>query len=668
MPIQTAFNAGELTPQIFGRPDLVKYKNGLRRMTGFICMPHGPATRRPGTVFVAEAKHHDKRCRLVPYQFNVEQAYIHEYGDLYTRFYTDGWQIITAPSTPYEIVTPFTEAQVDDLDFASSADTIYIVNPYHTQKTLVRLAHDNWTLADITFINAPTEWNATDGYPRCISFNNDRLWSGGSPGYPQRLWASEIGIYTSHSVSVPLVDTDALDLTLGAKQANAIQWLAAGRKFSVGTSDGEYWLTSGTGDGAITPTSKDAPIGSFDGCCHVKPVMAANGLIFLLRHQKLVKELKYAYSKDAFEGEEMSQIAEHLLRNRKIIAWCFQREPYRVLWCACDDGTLLGLTYYPEHEVFGWHRHPIGGDGKVESLACIPGTNEDEVWLSVRRTIGGTTKRYIERLHETFTGDDTTDAFFVDSGMTFDSRQNVDSLTYASPGVFNKVAHGLTNGTSFTVRSEDLEVAGEEALLTLHNERFTVANATVDTFEALDEDGVAVDLTAYKTVVSATVAENHTVYTGIDHLEGESVVVLADGAPFGPFVVASGTITLDYAASVVHVGYSFLSEIETFPPEQIDQQTGHAKLGLLKNITHIVFQLHKTLGLKYGTCDLSWFDEYQFSSDTVPAGQAAPLLDGFTDKIAFNDKDRQEPTIRAWQDDPLPCTILAIHSFVEWSE
>ncbi|MCK5602580.1 hypothetical protein KAR91_11940 [Candidatus Pacearchaeota archaeon] len=815
MPVQTSFNSGELSPQIYGRPDLAKYANGCRTLRNMICLSHGPATRRSGTVFVSAVKDHSKKVKLVDYKFSVEQAYIFEFGEDYIRYHMDGWKIVEKTmvitgatqanpvvitftgDTPvngevgtingvqgmvelnsvdqytvanvsgstfelsgvdgtaftaytsggtvekyYETTTTYTEAELEDLDFASSFDTIYIAQPEHPQHTLVRSGHTDWAFAEWTHcagpftpendtdttldpsgvdgsisiaasadvfaatdisrivainysgswgiaritaftdarnVDAEVEvkfgaataqtawklgiWSGTAKWPRAVSFYNDRLWWAGSPGYPQTLWGSSIGLYTCHLISDPVVDDDALSLTLGSKEANAIQWLSSGSKFAVGTTGTEHWLTSASGSGAITPTSKAAPVGSHDGCSKVKPVMAANAMLFLMTHKKILKELKYSYEADSFKGDELTTIAEHLTRNNTIIDMAFQREPYRVIWCVRDDGKLLGLTYYPEHEVYGWHVHELGGDGAAESVSVIPGDNEDEVWLAVKRTIDGSTKRYIEKLHETFKGVDTTDAFFVDSGLTLDNRQDIDSITHADPGVINLVAHGYTDGDSITIRSIDAEITGEEDLLSLNNERFEVAHKATDTFQLHDIDDEDVDLTAYKQVVSATVAENVTVISGLHHLEAESVAILVDGAPHPEKTVSDGSITLDSSASVIHVGLGFESELETFPPERIDPKS--QELGEIRRITNVIVQLYKTLGMKISNSSKSWTYDYEFSSDNVPHGQPAPLFDGFTDDISFDDGQSREPTVVITQDEPLPMTVLAIHQTVE---
>ena len=89
-PIQNSFNAGELSPQLKGRPDLEKYKNGCEILENFLPQISGPARKRPGTRFVAEVKDSADVTRLLPFEYSSSQAYVLEFGDLYIRFYLDG--------------------------------------------------------------------------------------------------------------------------------------------------------------------------------------------------------------------------------------------------------------------------------------------------------------------------------------------------------------------------------------------------------------------------------------------------------------------------------------------------------------------------------------------------------------------------------------------------
>lgn len=86
-PIQTSFNAGELSPKLEGRVDINRYGAGLQIMENFIAEVQGGAARRPGTRYVAPVRYPGKQTYLLPFQYSTEQAYILEIGDLYVRFY-----------------------------------------------------------------------------------------------------------------------------------------------------------------------------------------------------------------------------------------------------------------------------------------------------------------------------------------------------------------------------------------------------------------------------------------------------------------------------------------------------------------------------------------------------------------------------------------------------
>ena len=77
------FTAGEITPKLSGRTDLGRYDNAAQTIENFLVAPHGGLTRRPGTRFVREVKTSSAQTRLISFQFNVEQAYILEFGNQY---------------------------------------------------------------------------------------------------------------------------------------------------------------------------------------------------------------------------------------------------------------------------------------------------------------------------------------------------------------------------------------------------------------------------------------------------------------------------------------------------------------------------------------------------------------------------------------------------------
>jgi len=102
----TNFTGGELSPRLDGRNDLAKYSSGCKTLQNMIVYPHGSASRRPGTNFVAEVENSAEKTRLIPFEFSTTQTYILEFGDQYIRFYKDGGAILESNKT----ITGITQA------------------------------------------------------------------------------------------------------------------------------------------------------------------------------------------------------------------------------------------------------------------------------------------------------------------------------------------------------------------------------------------------------------------------------------------------------------------------------------------------------------------------------------------------------------------------------
>jgi len=151
----TNFTGGELSPRLDGRNDLAKYSSGCATLENLVVYPHGSAARRPGTTFVCAVKNSTKKTRLIPFEFSTTQTYMLEFGDQYIRFYKDNGQILASANNPYEISTPYLEAELFDLKFAQSADVMYICHPNHEAEKLSRTGHTSWSLTDVEFTKGP---------------------------------------------------------------------------------------------------------------------------------------------------------------------------------------------------------------------------------------------------------------------------------------------------------------------------------------------------------------------------------------------------------------------------------------------------------------------------------------------------------------------------------
>ncbi len=757
--ILTNFTAGELSPNMYGRTDIEKYYNGCMTMENFLVLPQGGAYRRPGSRYVAEVKTSSLFTRLVPFVFSTTQAYILEFGNLYMRVYYDGGQVQSG-STVYEVVTPYTTAQLPDLKFAQSADTLYIVHPSHEPRQLTRTAHTTWTLSALAWENGPFmkdndddshtltvsayspdstglygdtlpvtssadvftandvgrwlkigytdpgtvinessydpylpgyiggpwdvdgkfellytfsdysdgsvslrysvdggttyqdymtfsahtgtakltvtgelrsedynhvtpklrfyanrntprfywnlrkvreartgylkitaytsakvviakvyrrcsnlgipttnwalgAWGTTPGWPKTGGFGNGRLWLAGTPEEPQTIWGSKTQDYVDFSTSLPLVDDDAVNATLDSAKMNAIEHIVAMNDLIVMTS-GSVWRVSGGSDDVITPSSIMARFQEGRGANKVQPIVIGNSILFCARKGNTIRELAYTYEKDVFTSLNRSILSQHYFDGYTIIDMAYQQEPWSVVWMVRDDGKLLSFTYLQEHEVFAWTEHTVAGTGaEVESVCVIPGTDEDEVWIVVKRTVNSATVRYIERLHTRDFGDDLEDAFFVDSGLTY--------------------------------------------------------------------DGAAA-----------------TTISGLSHLEGQTVAVLADGEYIGTKTVASGQITLTTAASVVQVGLPYDSVVETLG---IEVQTNNGTIITRPKLVNTVWvSVYETQGIQVGPN----------STRLKPLPDCANDLYTGDARILMDTGWEQNGRIYIKQSKPLPMEILAI--------
>jgi hypothetical protein len=152
--IQTNFTAGELSPRLNGRVDIARYQNGAKTIENGIPLIHGGVLRRPGTVFINTAKFSNKKSRLLPYIFNEDQAYILEFGDFYMRVFKDGFAVMSGMSI-YEVVTPYSETMIWDIDYVQGADSMFIAHQSVPIHRLQRFDHNLWVLIPAPFITEP---------------------------------------------------------------------------------------------------------------------------------------------------------------------------------------------------------------------------------------------------------------------------------------------------------------------------------------------------------------------------------------------------------------------------------------------------------------------------------------------------------------------------------
>lgn len=153
--IQNSFAGGEIAPSLAGRCDLAKYMVSLKRCENWLIHPHGGVSRRMGMRYITQTKYPDKPCRMVSFQYNLEQSYILEFGAEYVRFFTDGIPILGTDGKPYEVTTPYQSSDVFELNFTQSADVLFLVHPNYPPMELWRSSADEWKLDKFAYYDGP---------------------------------------------------------------------------------------------------------------------------------------------------------------------------------------------------------------------------------------------------------------------------------------------------------------------------------------------------------------------------------------------------------------------------------------------------------------------------------------------------------------------------------
>jgi hypothetical protein len=659
----TNFTGGELSPRLDGRNDLQKYPTGCKTLENMIVYPHGSAARRSGSQFVAEVKDSSKETRLIPFEFSTTQTYMLEFGEQYIRFYKDNGQILSGGSA-YEISSPYLESELFDIKYAQSADVMYLCHPNHPVKKLARTGHTSWTLTSVEFTNGPfmdhnietttmtashtnagqtgtltlssttgvnsnQGWLSTDvgrlvhmldghvkitgytsstvvnmevisdisngsattdfalgsfsdttGYPSCVTFFEQRLVFAATLSQPQTLFFSKSGDYENmddnyHGV---VADDDSIIYTIASNQVNAIRFMTATRTLIIGTAGGEFAVSGGGTDIAITPTNILIKKQSNNGAANVDALAVGNATLFLQRARRKLRELAYNFDVDGYVAPDLTILAEHISEGG-FKQLSYQQEPNQIIWCARNDGQLVGLTYQREQQVVAWHRHIFGGvfgsgNSVCDSVATIPtDDSEYQTWVIVKRTINGATKRYVEYIHQyDFDETDDTSFNFLDSQLAYDGS-------------------AVTN------------------------------------------------------------------ISGLAHLEGQTVSVLADGATHPDKVVSSGAIVLERAASKVKVGLSYTSLLQTMRIDAGAQNgTSQSKT---KRIYEITARLYESIGVEIGP-DLANMERIPFRSSANAMNSGINVFTG-DKEIEFRGNYETDGFIFVRQTQPLPLTILSLY-------
>jgi hypothetical protein len=497
-------------------------------------------------------------------------------------------------------------------------------------------------------------WSEDQGYPALCTYYQDRLVFANTPEAPQTEWASKTGDYHNFGVSSPLVSDDAIRQPLNARQINAIVELIPMDQLIALTSSSS-WASPKRGE-AWTPLTIGYDPQSFDGAAFLRAILTGENGIFVQNGATKVRDIAFKLGSDKFLGEELTVLARHLFETATIVDMDYAKEPHGILWIIRSDGVLIGLTYLKEQEVIGWHRHET--QGFFERVCVIPEGGIDVPYFIVRRTVNGATVRYLERM-AVRDRTDILDSFFVDSGLTYDGR-NTTATTITISGASYDGGETVTLTASAAAFSGTSDIG--DAVQFPHasgNVRATITAYTSTTVvTAILQSPVPAALQAMATTTWTFARDT---FSGLEHLEGMEVAILADGSPEVPHTVTDGQIVLAYPAGVVHIGLAYVADIET-----LDVTIFGASESIrdrAKAIPKVSVIVEKTLGLQAGPDEDNLYDcglqpsEFDYNAPWALQSEPQPAYL----VTSWNKSGR----VLLRQDKPLPATVLAILPTVE---
>ena len=761
--LQRSFAGGEMSPEMFGRIDDVKYQTGAATMKNFVATPQGPAENRPGFAFVREVKDSTKKTRLIPFTYSTTQTMVIELSPGYIRFHTQGGTLMSG-GVPYEIANPYAEADLFDIHYVQSADVMTLVHPNYAPRELKRLGATIWTLTSINFgapIAAPTgvsatryipassstnadtyetmsyvvtaiasddigesvsssvasvtnnifvtgstntiAWSAVAGasryrvykllgglygyigsttgtsivdnniapdlsitppnydnefvssgnYPGAVSYFEQRRCFAGTTNEPQKIWMTKSGTESNLSYGLPIRDDDRIEFRVAAREANTIRHIVPLTQLLLLTGSAE-WRVSSLNSDEITPTTISVRPQSYIGASNVQPVIINNALVYCSARGGHVRELGYNWQASGFITNDMSIRSAHLFDNYEISDMAFAKAPLQMIWFVSTSGMLLGLTYTPEQQVGAWHKHDT--DGVFESVTVVAEGNEDRLYAVIRRTIGGVTKRYVERMASRHF-DSIEDAFFVDSGATYDGTNTSATTVTVSGGTTWGPADVLTITASTAIFTYPGTGDVNDAIVLTDSSgnkyRLTIRSTTSTTVAT-----ARVDVTlpaALRNTATALYSFARNTVSGLTWLEGKTVSILADGAVQPQEVVTSGAITIDRAASIIHIGLKYDSDLESLPLAMgIDNGMGQ---GRYKNVNKAWLRVYQSSGIFIGPDENNLIEAKQRT--TEPYG-TPPALKTEEIQIMLTPSWLDSGQVFIRQSDPLPLTIVGM--------
>jgi len=547
----------------------------------------------------------------------------------------------------------------------------------------------NATIEILTTLSASTataDWRLgafsdTTGHPSCVTFFEQRLVFAGTTEQPQTIFFSRSGDYENMDANIggTVADDDAIIYTIASNQVNAIRFMTATRTLIIGTAGGEFTVSGGGTDSAITPTNILIKKQSNHGSANVDAIAVGNATLFLQRAKRKIRELAYNFDVDGYIAPDMTILAEHISEGG-LTQIAYQQEPNQIVYATRNDGELVALTYQREQQVTAWHRHIFGGRFGNATITVTDFANIADGTRIVLTKADGTTTTFTSatsstsgKFHTTTSNNQTATnlktLIDADSDFTATVSSNVVTITETSPlSTGFLTVTSLDDSVRLAKTNEGKAVCESVAVIPTDDTEYevyvivkrTINGATrrfvevLNVFDFDQTDNTSFNFLDSQLSYSGSAA---TTISGLDHLEGQTVSILADGASHPDKTVSSGSVTLDRSALNVKVGLAYTSLLQTMRLNA-GSQNGTSQ-GKTKRIYDITVRMFETIGVEVGP-NLNDMERIPFRSSADLMDEGIPPFTG-DKEVEFRGNYETDGFIFVRQTQPLPFTILSLY-------
>ena len=612
------FTAGEVSTRLIGRNDLRSYANGAAKLRNLIIQPTGGVSRRSGTQYIGTAP---GPGRLVAFEFNTEQTYLLCLTHHQISIFTDGVKTAT-------IAAPWTEAQLARLVWVQSADTLLITHPDIPPKKITRTSHSDWQIDDWAF----AEENGRIHQPH------------------HKFAGADVTLSTSGTITVT-ASSDVFDaghvgtrFRIAAKEieitavASATSATATVKETLAGTAANKDW-----------EEQSFSPVRGYPATVTFHQDRTVIGGSRDLPNQIWMSKSSDLFNFDLGEGLDDEAIEFSLLSDQ--VNAC----------CAVFSGRHL--------QVF-----TSGAEWMVTGDPLTPAS----VQIRRQTRVGSSTDRFVPprnvdgaTLFAPRTGRELREFLFTDVEQAYQSRglatvaehlirDPVDQDFDAQHRNLHLAMSDGTLGTLTIYRAEEItgwtlcDTQGMFLSVCAVGERvYLLTERTNGHFIEYFDGELQVDCGLRLSSPTPKIT-----WSGLSHLEGLTVKVVADGSVLGEAMVTGGEIILNVEATEIRVGLGYAHAIEPLPPA-INGTQGSNQGGRLRLVA-ATFRLKDASSLRLDTG--RGFVEVPFREFGNDLLDAPPVVfSGNRTVRAFGwRRDCTQPLWRIEQDDPLPFTLLSV--------